>query len=261
MHRGYIKLWRKLRDNPLWLSEPFTRGQAWVDLLMLANHKKNTVAVRGIMVAIESGQILAGEQFLADRWKWSRGKVRRFMSHLEQKTVQQIVQQKNNVCTVVSITNWKDYQGNSTTDGTASSTTDGQQKDNRRTTDGHTEECISITSMNNNSKADPVNPPEKKPKQTRFIPPTIKEVEQYCRDRKNRINAQKFIDHYTTTGWMRGKNKIKDWKACVRTWEGNGNNRDPDADRAKQKVEEDRKLARADKYLKGHGINAEAKRL
>ena len=55
----------------------------------------------------------------------------------------------------------------------------------------------------------------------RFIPPQLHEVSQYCIERNNGIDAQKFIDHYSTNGWMRGKNKIKDWKACVRTWEKN----------------------------------------
>lgn len=53
----------------------------------------------------------------------------------------------------------------------------------------------------------------------RFTPPTLEQVQKYCLERNNDINPQKFIDHYATTNWMRGKNKIKDWKACVRTWE------------------------------------------
>lgn len=52
------------------------------------------------------------------------------------------------------------------------------------------------------------------------IPPTLEEVNAYCEGRSNGIDAQTFIDHYTTTGWMRGKNKVKDWQCCVRTWEG-----------------------------------------
>lgn len=60
-----------------------------------------------------------------------------------------------------------------------------------------------------------------KPQQKRFIPPTLEEVTSYCQERKNGIDPQKFIDHYTANGWMRGKTKIKDWKACIRTWEGN----------------------------------------
>ena len=53
----------------------------------------------------------------------------------------------------------------------------------------------------------------------RFVPPTVEEVFNYCNERCNNVDAQNFVDHYTANGWMRGKVKIKDWKACVRTWE------------------------------------------
>lgn len=62
---------------------------------------------------------------------------------------------------------------------------------------------------------------EKRNTKGRFTPPSVNEVAEYCRERKNGINPQEFVDHYETNGWMRGKNKIKDWKACVRTWEKN----------------------------------------
>ena len=59
------------------------------------------------------------------------------------------------------------------------------------------------------------------PKSARFTPPTPEQVADYCQERGNSIDAQQFIDHYEANGWMRGKTKIKDWKACVRTWEKN----------------------------------------
>lgn len=127
MHRGYIKLWRSSTDNPLYFSEPFTKFQAWSDLLLLANYKPRKVDVRGILVDVGAGQVLAADDFLAKRWKWSRGKVRRFMSYLSSKTVQQIGQQKDNVCTIYTVLNWSLYQGDGTANNTASSTTDGQQ--------------------------------------------------------------------------------------------------------------------------------------
>jgi len=52
-----------------------------------------------------------------------------------------------------------------------------------------------------------------------FVPPTVADVEAYCSERKNGINPQEFIDHYSSSNWHRGKTKISDWKACVRTWE------------------------------------------
>lgn len=60
---------------------------------------------------------------------------------------------------------------------------------------------------------------DKKEKLTLFHPPSIEEVSSYCQERNNRVDPQQFIDFYTTKGWMVGKNKMKDWKACVRTWE------------------------------------------
>lgn len=59
-----------------------------------------------------------------------------------------------------------------------------------------------------------------KPK-PRFIPPTLNEVLEYCRNRVNYINPQVFIDFYESKNWMVGKSKMKDWKAAVRTWEKN----------------------------------------
>ena len=52
-----------------------------------------------------------------------------------------------------------------------------------------------------------------------FVPPTLEEVEAYCRERDNNIDAEAFLDFYESKGWMIGKNHMKDWKAAVRTWE------------------------------------------
>lgn len=62
-------------------------------------------------------------------------------------------------------------------------------------------------------------PPPQQSSSKRFNPPTVEEVDAYCRERGNEIKAQKFVDHYAAIGWMIGKTKMKDWKAAVRTWE------------------------------------------
>lgn len=56
-------------------------------------------------------------------------------------------------------------------------------------------------------------------KSTRFTPPTLAEVKAYCIERGNNVDAERFIDFYSSKGWMVGKNKMKDWKAAVRNWE------------------------------------------
>ena len=53
----------------------------------------------------------------------------------------------------------------------------------------------------------------------KFKKPTLEEVAAYCRERKNNVNPQRFIDFYTSKGWKVGREPMKDWKACVRTWE------------------------------------------
>lgn len=119
-----------------WLSEPFTRAQAWIDLLLLANHRAGNVCKRGITFEVKRGQVGYSEEALAKRWQWSRGKVRRFLFELEnddsiernpaiqtvQKTVQQngqqTVQQNKRLSSLISIINYEQYQSSGTTDGT-----------------------------------------------------------------------------------------------------------------------------------------------
>ena len=62
-------------------------------------------------------------------------------------------------------------------------------------------------------------------KRKRFTPPSIEEVKAYCAERKNNVDAERFINYYESNGWKVGKNPMKDWKAAIRTWErGNKSN-------------------------------------
>lgn len=127
---GWIKLHRKIALTDNWLAEPFTRGQALVDLFILANHKPGYVRVRGERIDLERGQCGWSEVKLAERWKWSRGKVRRFFSELEKDGI--ISRKTDNRKTVITICNYLHYQTGDTADGTADDTADGQQTDSRR---------------------------------------------------------------------------------------------------------------------------------
>ena len=73
--------------------------------------------------------------------------------------------------------------------------------------------------------------------------PTLEEVKEYCNERNNNVDAEQFIDYYETNGWVQGKGKpIKDWKACVRTWERNETN--------KQKERKSEREKRIEEWLK-----------
>ncbi len=136
MNNGYIKVFRKISDNPIWTSESFTRGQAWIDLILLCNYKDSYIRIRGVKVDVKRGQCGWSEYELAKRWKWSRGKVRRFLGELQ--AIPQIILQKNNISSLITVINYDVYQSsgttNGTTNGTASSTTNGQQTDSKRYT-------------------------------------------------------------------------------------------------------------------------------
>ena len=58
----------------------------------------------------------------------------------------------------------------------------------------------------------------KPPTNRRFLPPTVDEVKRYCQEQGYAVDAERFVDHYESNGWMVGKNKMKDWKASVRNW-------------------------------------------
>ena len=66
---------------------------------------------------------------------------------------------------------------------------------------------------------------EDKPKRKRFVPPTLEEVEVYCMERKNNVDAKKFYDYFSASDWVDSKgNKVKSWKQKVITWEGYSSN-------------------------------------
>lgn len=68
-------------------------------------------------------------------------------------------------------------------------------------------------------KADSDNDSDSDNNKNIFKPPTIDEIQLYCKQRNNNIDVNKFYDFYESKGWYVGKNKMKDWKASIRTWE------------------------------------------
>ena len=85
-------------------------------------------------------------------------------------------------------------------------------------------ESNTYRNTNNNTVSNNIgenNNTPKAEKKERFKAPTVEEVQEYCTERGNNIDAQHFIDYYSARGWMLGNNHIKDWKACIRTWERN----------------------------------------
>ena len=68
------------------------------------------------------------------------------------------------------------------------------------------------------------NKENNKEKSGRFTPPTIEQVKEYCQERGNAVDPDRWFNYYSSNGWKVGKNPMKDWKAAVRTWENNDSN-------------------------------------
>ena len=105
---GFITLNRKLFASDLWTKEKFTKGQAWVDLIFMANYapSKSISGVRNI--DIDRGQILTSILSLSNRWKWSLNKVSNLLKFLEE--TKAIRKQTENKFTIITICNYDIYQ-------------------------------------------------------------------------------------------------------------------------------------------------------
>ena len=124
----------------MWLSEPFTRSQAWIDLLLLANHEYGYFYIRGNKIDVQRGEVARSEEQLALRWKWSRGKLRGFLKAL--KNEQQIEQQKSKLINKIVIVNYDNYQN--------SVQQTEQQKADRKPTESRQKDINNNNNNNNN---------------------------------------------------------------------------------------------------------------
>ena len=198
-NEGWAKIYRSLSDHWLWEDKPFSKGQAWIDLLLLVNHSEKKTKIDGRLETVSVGQTITSTRKLCDRWGWSNTKVRNFLIILENESM--IIVKSDRKKTVISIVNYSVYQDSDNKKATVK-----RQSSDSETTVKHT---------NKNEK----NEKNEKNNIRRFTPPTYEQVSSYCLERNNNVDAHRFVDHYEANGWMRGKTKMKDWKAAVRFWE------------------------------------------
>lgn len=139
--KGWISLYRAMEDGWLWQDKPFARGQAWIDLLLQANHKDKKTFSKGELVDVKRGSFLTSDQSLADRWGWSRKKVRTFLETLVSERMIELSRTPKG--TSLTIVNWGLYQ--------IARTTEEQQKNNGGYNRGTTEEQQRNTNNNDNN--------------------------------------------------------------------------------------------------------------
>ena len=202
---GWIKLHRKILENPI-VSKDSDYLSVWIYLLLNATHKETSAWFKGEKITLKPGQLITGRKQIASKLGVTESKIQRILSCYESE--HQIEQQTSNKNRLISVVNWEFYQSYEQQIE--------QQMNIQRTsseqpvnTNKNVKNEKNVRNNNNNNNI------------ARFVPPDVEMVRAYCEERNNSIDPQAFIDHYTANGWMRGKTKIKDWKACVRTWERN----------------------------------------
>ena len=109
MNIGYVKIFRSIEDNVLWQDpEPFSKRSAWIDLILMANHKDSSFLMGVTKVNIKRGQKWTSLGKLAERWHWSRERVSRYLDLLESEGM--IWQERSNRGLLITLVNYSVYQ-------------------------------------------------------------------------------------------------------------------------------------------------------
>lgn len=145
MAEGWIKLHRSIQDNWLWEDEAFTRGQAFIDLLMMVNHKERKIMFNGELTVVKVGSKITSLRQLSERWMWSTKKVKKFLEQLQKDGM--ITFNCDNKKTLLTIENYELYQGRGNTEETQKKH-EGNAEENQKKNKGNSEENQKKTNKN-----------------------------------------------------------------------------------------------------------------
>lgn len=134
--KGWILLYRSIRDSWIWHKKPFDPARAWIDLILDANHEDKKISVNGRLVKIKRGQKWTSLRVLSERWGWRQERVLRFLRTLEEDGM--ITRNATPSGTLLTIVNYGNFQDTrsakrSTTRSTGRSTTRSETKNEERT--------------------------------------------------------------------------------------------------------------------------------
>ena len=159
--RGYIKSWRPTEEDELYFKEPFTKWQAWHDLLYLALYKDADFEYRGILIHGKRGEVWQSHRWLAERWQWSKRKVERFIEWLieRQRIVTKTNPQTKHATGCISIINYDRYQADEPTEGNMGPQTNPQTDTKVNPQKNSVSSCISKDKKQANYKSGATDEP------------------------------------------------------------------------------------------------------
>ena len=157
-NKGWIKLYRQIQESALWDDgKPFDNAHAWIDLLLCVNHANRKKLIGTEIETIKRGSMFTSDNFLANRWHWSRERVRRFLTTIERDNMVTI--KRTSYGTWINVENYAHFQdgrttnetGNETSDETTNETSDETQYKNVKNVKSSEERTRERTNRFNNS--------------------------------------------------------------------------------------------------------------
>lgn len=146
VNKGWISLYRSIQDHWLWQEKPFSKAQAWLDLLLSANYQDKKIVFDSNLVEVKRGEFITSIRKLCERWGWSNSKVKKFLETLQLDGM--ITYKSDTKKTAINIVNYNVYQ----TLSDAENVTETSQKRHRSDT-----ETSQKHTNNNNNKDNNVN--------------------------------------------------------------------------------------------------------
>lgn len=154
---GWIKVYRDIENHWLWEDKPFSRGQAFINLLLMVNHQDKKILFNGDLIEVKRGSRITSLRQLGENWGWSRTKVKKFLEQLERDNM--ITVKSDSKKTVVSIENYSLYQDNKSSEVTVKS----HSNDSEMTEKDHSNDTeMTLKDTNKNDKEYIKNEEERK---------------------------------------------------------------------------------------------------
>lgn len=129
--QGWISLHRKIQENWLWEDKPFSKGQAWLDLLLMVNHEDKKIMLGNELIEVKRGSRITSIRYLCDRWGWSNTKVKNFLNLLQNDNM--IVVKSDTKKTTLTVVNYNDYQVTSDNKNDTETTRERHESDTKAT--------------------------------------------------------------------------------------------------------------------------------
>ncbi len=216
---GWVKLYRELLDKAIWALSTPEQKAILITLILMANHEEKDWEWMGKRCVCGPGQLITSlEKIAKEAGKGiSIQNVRTAIVRFEKLGF--LTNESTKQSRLITICNWGDYQSDNCIDDQQSNKhlTNNQQTPNKHLTTNKNVRMKEYISTSNEVECI-------RAKRTAFVPPTLEEVSAYVSEKGYSIDMERFIDFYTSKGWMVGKNKMKDWKAAVRNWWKNEKN-------------------------------------